>query len=43
VVSAAVAEEAERIRKEEGREATIAYLADGPYGIPFLPEAGRSH
>ncbi len=43
VVSAAVAEEVERIRKEEGREATIAYLADGPYGIPFLPEAGRSH
>ncbi|NLW56846.1 MAG: nickel-dependent lactate racemase [Firmicutes bacterium] len=39
VVTAAVTEEVERIRKEEKREATIAYLADGPYGIPFIPEA----
>lgn len=38
VVVAAVAEEMTRIQKEEKRAATIAYLADGPYGIPFIPE-----
>jgi hypothetical protein len=34
VVEAAVAEEVKRIKITEQREATIAYLADGPYGVP---------
>ena len=37
VVAAAVQEEMNRIQKVEQRKATIAYLADGPYGIPVRP------
>ncbi len=34
VVEAAVLEEVRRIQETEKREAAIAFLADGPYGIP---------
>lgn len=39
VVEAAVAKEVNRIKDTEKREATIAYLADGPYGIPVMDKA----
>lgn len=35
VVEAAVTEESERIMIKEQRAATIAYLADGPYAVPY--------
>ena len=37
VVEAAVQEEMNRILKEEHREASIAYLANGPYAVPLSP------
>lgn len=35
VVEIAIAKEMDRIRVSEGREATIVFLTDGPYGIPI--------